>query len=157
MTRILNVTEGERGKYLSSPVQLMTGSRRLPSTLALMYMTPWFPSLYHRIIQFGRDLRRSFFQPPPQSMVTYQTGLLRALSSWILKTSKDGDRLSAKLLPLPDCLHGKSFFFISGLNFSSGKWYQLFIVFPLCTPVKSLASYIQWPFCSHWQVMLAHL
>lgn len=109
MTRILNTTKGERGKYLSSPVHLMTGSQRLPSTLASMRMTPWFLSLYHRIIEFGRDLRKSFFQPPAQSVVTYQTGLLRALSSWILKTSKDGDRLSVKPLPLPDCPRGKAF------------------------------------------------
>lgn len=68
--------------------------------LSLFHFTTSFPvwnsmfyhSQDHKGIELGRDLRKSLVQPSAQGKVDWdQTKLLRALSSWVLKPSKDED------------------------------------------------------------------
>jgi len=123
VVRFLNTTEEERNNYLSSSAHLITASQRLPSTLATMNVAPQFLSSDHRIIQAGRDFRRSLVQPPAQTRVTWEIRLvvqgfihlsLKNLQGW------RQHNLSGKPVPLLDCPYGESFiFFVSSPNFSS--------------------------------------
>lgn len=60
------------------------------------------------MVRVGRDVRRSVVQPPAQSPLAMRTKLLGALSSKVLKTSKDGACTTSLSVPPLVVLMGKS-------------------------------------------------
>ena len=87
----------------------------------------------HRIrtMQAGGDLRSSLGQCPAPSRGSYELRLLRALSSWVLKTCKDaGGSVSLSILVQSLTVLVKKFCLMCSLNSSCFNFYLLSLLLP---------------------------
>lgn len=110
-------------------------------------------SLQHRrITQVAKDLNGFLINLLLKARSQRPAQLLRALSSWIIKTAKDGHLLQKLVLTVDISMAKLFFFFFKASYFNSSL---LSLACPLHTAVKSPAQYSQYPAHKYQWLLLA--
>lgn len=111
----------------------------------------------HRLIQVGKDLRRSLVQPPVHRRVSCQARPGCSGFHLVKVENLQGHRLhniSRHPVPPPDCPHRVNFFLISSMNLSCFSLFSLSLIFPPCTTSLSPGPSPSWPPYRHWGLPL---
>lgn len=120
--------------------------------------SPWEWALDHRIIQVGRDLRRSLVQTSAQRRdrhaVRWGSSGLYSARFWKPPAMENCTTSLGNLFQCLTVLIGKEFFLIASLNFFCFHLWPLFLVLLPHTTVQSSAPSSSWSSCRYWQASI---